>query len=192
MKKLLISLFIALFVLSVSVYAGTCGSNLTWTLDDEGTLTISGTGDMWDYTDIDNRLPWRNSNVKHVVIESGVTSIGTYAFYFCKSLTSIEIPDSVTSIGEGAFRNYSRLTSIVIPDSVTSIGGDAFMNCTGLTSVVIGNGVTSIGRYAFYNCRSLTSIKYSGSESQWNAISKASDWDYNTGNYTITYNYAGV
>ena len=88
-----------------------------------------------------------------------VTSIGSYAFSSCDSLTSIEIPDSVTSIGDYAFYNCDSLSSIVIPDNVTSIGSYAFSDCYNLTSVIIGDSVTSIGSYAFYSCGSLTSIE---------------------------------
>ena len=133
--------------------------NLTWKLDADGTMTISGTGAMKDYNDDDNPSPvFNNSNVKKVVIEDGVTSIGDFAFYNCTSLTSITIPDSVTSIGYYAFYNCTSLTSITIPDSVTSIGYYAFYKCTGLTSITIPDSVTSIGNAAFYNCTSLTSI----------------------------------
>ena len=105
--------------------SGTCGENLTWTLDNEGTLTISGTGAMTDYY---YDAPWHSSseNIKSVVIEDSVTSIGYSAFYGCSNLTSITIPDSLTSIGEWAFGCCSSLTSITIPDSVTSIGERAF------------------------------------------------------------------
>ena len=85
--------------------------------------------------------------------------IGKYAFYYCKGLTSITIPNSVTSIGNYAFAYCSGLTSIVIPNSVTSIGGSAFKGCSGLTSIEIPNSVTSIGSYAFYGCSGLTSIE---------------------------------
>ena len=120
-----------------------------------------------------------------------VTSIGDNAFYDCYNLTNVTIGNSVTSFGNGAFSDCSGLTSITIPDSVTSIGDYAFSYCYGLTSVTIGNSVTSIGDSAFSGCSALTSIKYRGTKEQWNAISKGDNWDYLTGDYTITYNYTG-
>ena len=159
--------------------------NLTWTLYEDGTLNISGTGTMKDYDNGDNRSPvYKNSSVKKVVIEKGVTSIGnfafsgcrsltsitipdnvtsigTYAFYDCTSLTSITIPDNVTSIGESAFEWCSGLSSVTIPDSVTSIGESAFERCIGLSSVTIPDSVTSIGNRAFYDCTNLTTISLS-------------------------------
>ena len=145
------------------VDSGTCGaegdgSNLTWTLDSEGVLTISGSGDMHGYDHLG--APWYGirSPVKSAVIADGVTSIGDSAFFDCTSLTSVTIPDSVTSIGEYAFYNCTSLTSVTIPNSVTSIGEYAFYNCTSLTSVAIPDSVTSIGEYAFSHCTSLTSV----------------------------------
>ena len=133
--------------------------NLTWTLDADGTLTISGAGAMKNYNSSGNQSPVRkNSNVKKVVIEDGVTSIGSYAFASCNNLTSITISNSVTSIGERAFAYCSSLTSITIPDSVTSIGDYAFQNCSSLTSITIPDGVTYIGYDMFAGCKSLTSI----------------------------------
>ena len=122
--------------------SGKCGDNLTWSLDtDTGVLTISGTGDMynWHYS---GDVPWdsKRSSVKTVVIGDSVTSIGECAFYYCTGLTSVTIPDSVTSIGDGAFENCTGLTSVTIPDSVTSIGDEAFNNCTRLTSITVKEG----------------------------------------------------
>ena len=91
-------------------------------------------------------------------IEYAVTSIGNGAFFYCSSLTSIEIPNSVTSIGDDVFYSCSSLTSIEIPNSVTSIGWGAFEGCSSLTSIEIPNSVTSIGERAFSSCSSLTSI----------------------------------
>ena len=135
------------------VDSGSCGENVTWTLDGNGTLTISGMGDM------DNDVYfYRKGNIKTVIIEPGVTSIGDGAFFNCTGLTSVTIPDSVTRIGYSAFEGCTGLTSVTIPDSVTSIGDSAFFYCTGLTSVTISDSVTSIGRAAFSVCAGLTSV----------------------------------
>ena len=136
--------------------------NLTWTLTADGTLTISGTGAMKDYNAAENLSPaYMNSDVKKVVIEDGVTSIGELAFYKCISLTNITIPDSVTCIEYAAFHGCSSLSSITIPNSVTSIGIYAFVVCSSLTSITIPDGVTSIGYGAFSDCSSLKTISLS-------------------------------
>ena len=107
------------------VASGTCGDNLTWKLDDEGTLTISGKGAMTEWVNSDS-APWKiyyRNTINKVVIQPGVTCIGKNAFSSgCKNLTSITIPEGVTSIGRYAFQLCSSLTSITIPKSVTSIG----------------------------------------------------------------------
>ena len=177
------------------VKSGTCGaegdgSNLTWTLDSEGVLTISGSGGMHDYKS-PSSPPWYRSRsmVKSAVIADGVTSIGEWAFFVCRSLTSVTIPDSVTRIGKGAFSECTSLTSVTIPDGVTSIGKETFCNCGSLTSVTIPNSVTSIGWYAFYNCMSLAYVYYAGSEAQWKAISISSAGNNNLLTANIHYNY---
>ena len=140
------------------VNRGTCGAEVTWTLDSEGVLTISGSGDMYNYGI--SGTPWygSRSRVKSAVIAEGVTSIGSYAFFYCTSLTSVTIPDSVTSIGDEAFDGCRSLTSVAIPDGVTSIGESAFRGCWSLTSVTIPDGVTSICDNTFDGCTSLTSV----------------------------------
>ncbi len=133
MKRKILILFAVLTVMfAVPVIAnaeiidsGECGAdgaNVTWTLDDAETLTISGEGDMDDYDLFSS--PWYDniSTIKKVIIDQGVTSIGNEAFRDCESLTSITIPNSVTSIGDDAFYYCTSLTSIRIPDSVTNIG----------------------------------------------------------------------
>ena len=144
---------------SMAANSGTCGANLTWSLDDEGTLTISGTGAMNNYTD-SSSAPWYSyrTSIKMVVVESGVKSIGSDAFYYCTRLTSVTIPDSVTSIGNYAFYRCTSLTSVTIPDSVTTIGFAAFSYCTSLISLTIPDSVKNIGNYAFRSCTSITSI----------------------------------
>ena len=149
------------------VDSGNCGNNVTYTLDSDGLLTISGKGSMYGYSwksDEDDEdkyvttAPWGSKKLTQVVISDGVTSIGEDAFYGCTGLTSITIPDSVTSIGEGAFAYCTGLTSVTIPDSVTSIDVGAFSYCSSLTSITIPGSVTSIGDRAFRDCTGLTSI----------------------------------
>ncbi len=126
---------------ATDIASGKCGDNLTWTLDENGTLTISGTGEMYNY-EYDSTAPWSNHSdeIKSVVIESGVTSIGSSAFSNCTALTSVTIPDSVTTIGSYAFSGCTALTSVTIPDRVTSIGSTAFWCCISLTSINVASG----------------------------------------------------
>ena len=142
----------------VGATSGTCGDNLTWTLDTATeTLTISGTGAMENYT-YDNPAPWNSQrqNIQNAVISTGVTSIGDYAFSFC-NLTNVTIPDSVTSIGNSAFYDCN-FTSITLPEGLTAIADNMFENCGSLTSIAIPDGVTSIGDSAFRWCLDLTSV----------------------------------
>lgn len=133
-----------------------------WRLESDWTLYVYCLGDMPDYEFIGD-APWPSGDIQSVVIQSGVTSIGDYAFANCQVLPSIIIPDSVTSIGNGAFDSCFALHDITIPNSVTSIGEGAFEQCFGLTNVTIGNGVTSIGDWAFYVCEALTDVIIPGS-----------------------------
>lgn len=130
--------------------------NLTWTLTADGTMTISGEGAMKNY--FNDSPACNNKNIKKVVIEDGITSIGASAFLGYRSLTSITIPSSVTSIGDVALSDCTSLTNITIPESVTSIGDATFQDCSGLTSIEIPSNVESIGELAFSNCTVLTSI----------------------------------
>ena len=130
------------------------------TLSGDGTLTISGTGDMkcWNY---DDRTDWHGmkEQVKNVIIKKGVTNIGNYAFYECKSLTNIEISKGVTSIGSCSFSYCRSLTSMEIPEGVTGIGYRTFFFCRSLASIGIPSSVTSIETDAFSDCTSLTEIE---------------------------------
>ena len=163
MKRIFTFFFALLSACTFSAYAGvvdgTCGDNLTWTLNNkDSTLVIAGTGKMANYS-YPSLAPWSEykSYIKYVTLPDGLTSIGSSAFEECSSLTSVTIPNSVTSIGKWAFYR-SGLTSITIPNSVTSIGNNVFSDCYGLTSVTIGSGVTTIEYGAFFNCSGLTSI----------------------------------
>ena len=144
---------------------GACGENVNWVMTLDGTLTISGTGEMADYSGSDNFVPWiaAKEYIQSVVIESGVTSIGDGAFYGCTVLTSVTIPGSVTDIGGGAFEGCIGLTRVVLPHGVTSIGMYAFDRCSALTDVTIPNSVTMIGDGAFYGCTGLANVTIPGS-----------------------------
>ncbi len=146
--------------------SGACGENLKWEFNKStGTLTISGTGAMDNYTtewiDTDEycTYPWYNikSSIVNVVIEEGVTTIGELAFYDCYNMTSISLPDSLTIIEDAAF-NYCGLTSIIIPNNVTTIDEFAFDACVLLQNIILSDNLTTIGRYAFRYCTNLKSI----------------------------------
>lgn len=164
--------------------SGRCGPNLVWRRNVSGILTISGTGNMDDF-DFNDSV-W-GTNLKRVVIEWGVSSIGSYAFNDCNQLTSITIPSTVNHIGNKAFNGCAGLQTIgpigtgsniklgqmnkiddfygctslikvILPDSVKTLGSEAFCSCTNLTNIYIPESVTSIGDYSFYNCLKLSEI----------------------------------
>ena len=141
--------------------SGTCGPHLRWHFTDNGVLTISGKGKMYDYS-FYNRAPWGKYNIKRIIkriiIGDGITTIGSRAFYTCSALISVTIPNSVTEIGDRAFEGCSALTSVTIPNSVTTIGEGAFSDCTNLQKVNIGNSVKTIGEFAFNKCTNITQI----------------------------------
>ena len=128
----------------MATYTGTCGTNVTWSLDDNtGALNIEGAGEMTNYSS-NSAVPWYN-----------------YLSY----ITTVNISSGVTTIGNRVFRSATNLISIVIPDTVTSIGSYAFYGCTSLTSITINDNITSIGSSTFYNCKSLTAVYITNLES---------------------------
>ena len=169
------------------VKSGTCGaegdgSNLTWTLDSDGTLTISGTGAMKDYAFYSNKAPWSYQEIRSAVIDNGVTSIGDYAFCHCDYLASVIIPNSVTSIGGYAFRKCTSLTGIWVAEGSSHYSSDAFgvlfnkdkttlVQCPGaFAAYTIPNSVTSIDDGAFCECTSLTNVAKPKRETHINEI----------------------
>lgn len=144
------------------VASGTCGAdgdNLIWTLDSEGTLTISGSGAMDDYSSkysyvlksSTSTAPWGEQTYKSVIIESGVTTIGNKAFY-SSELWTVTFSDTVVEIGESSFESCSSLSTLHLPDSVLSLGKSAFSGCHNLTTITLGNRLSTIGDYAFRSC----------------------------------------
>ena len=186
MKKQVLSgllvLCLIFSLLPVSAFAdtaksGTCGGNLTWTLDSEGTLTISGTGAMYNYDFWNNyRAPWDElkDQIEKVVITNGVTSIGECAFYNCSSLVSVKIPDSAKNIRYRAFYGCNNIKNVYYNGDLKSwleinwrgdassnpcrYGSNLYFNGELATDIVIPDSVTSIQNYAFCGCDSLTSV----------------------------------
>ncbi len=167
MKKsisFLLSLIMTLSIatsLPVTVSAadsGVCGENLTWVFD-EGTLTISGSGDMTDFTS-QSDVAWSKYrfDIISVIIEDGVTSIGDYAFAFCTEMVSYKIPDTVTSYGDYSFNGCTYFGAIKMSDNVTSIGDYVFAGCTALYSVIFSPNITHISNSAFESCSGLEVI----------------------------------
>ncbi len=141
----------------VNAGSGKCGNNLTWVLDFSAVLTISGTGEMYNYTEA-SPSPWSsfNSDIKSVVIGSGVKSIGANAFFNCYELKNISLPEGLTSIGTCAFYSCNGLTNAILPESLISIGNGAFSGCWELTDIIIPKGITKIEASTFSDCRKLT------------------------------------
>ncbi|MBR4458880.1 MAG: leucine-rich repeat protein [Clostridia bacterium] len=136
---------------------GPCGDNVRWHLYDDGTLVISGTGPMMNYsTSAGYRVPWydRRSDVTAVVIEDGVTTVGSYSFYYCQNLADVSLPGSLTSISSFAFQACSALTELTLPEGLTSIGQCAFTSCRNLNPVTLPASLTEAGG----NCFSHSSV----------------------------------
>lgn len=186
MKKtisLILALLMVISLLPMSALAdgtiiqsGTCGDNLTWTLDDAGVLTITGTGEIANN-------PWikYKDDIKSVVVGEGVTGFCYWAFQGCSNLAEVSLPKSATFFGAGVFSGCSSLRKVDIPDgtkcievvmfsgcssleevnipsSVTAIGDNAFQNCSSLTKIVLPAGLTVLSEYTFKNCSELAEI----------------------------------
>lgn len=138
--------------------SGSCGSDLTWTLS-AGTLTITGSGDMTDFTE-SAPAPWYpyRWEILRLELPDGLTSIGELAFYGCESLVAVSVPDRVTSIGGYAFLECGSLELLSLGSRLESIGEYAFSQCEKLQAVSLPGSLRTIGTKAFYRCQSLPSI----------------------------------
>ena len=202
MKKIKKSLLFAVvtvvlmlgFAFGASAVTGQCGQNVFYYYDSStGEFIIRGEGAVDEWQDVHNVEDWRN--IKTVIVENGVTSLGKSnpAFsgcqnlknvvlpegviaipkaYFCDcpALDGVVIPESCTSIGMEAFAECTKLKNIVIPKNVPIIGLHAFWGCTNLKSVTIQSNTLSIGSFAFENCTNLSDVYFSGTEEEWNEI----------------------
>ena len=133
--------------------SGALNDNISWTLDSDGFLTISGTGNMPDYSSPNNR-PWADmaSSVTYVIISDGITSIGDNAFYSCVNLKNVKMPGSIKTIGRYAFYGCFDLTEVVIPEGVEKIMNCAFCDARYLKKLELPKSLTYIGDNAFYFC----------------------------------------
>ena len=151
---------LVLFMTNSTTASGTIGENATWEIKGK-VLTITGKGDL---ADCDYYQPWRDHTDKfnRVVIEEGITGIGSYNFYYLNNLKSVKLPSSLKTIGSYAFGNSRYLTDIEIPYGVESIGKWAFFE-TGITTITLPDTVTYLGSYAFDSCFVLESVSLSDS-----------------------------
>lgn len=160
-KRLLLALLSVLLSFSAKseIINGICGDNLTWTLDTEtGIFTVSGTGEMYDYSRISSLGYQYNGCLKHLVIEDGATYIGKNAFFGCESLVSVTLPNTLANIGSSAFRNCTSLPFVALPDSLVSIDELAFFQCSLLVEITFPNSIVSIGVRAFCDCSLMKNV----------------------------------
>lgn len=181
-------------------YGGVCGENLRWRIHTDGSeLTVSGTGEMenYGYTAVFSvtSAPWKLhcSKIQNLIIDDGVTSVGSFAFLNCKNLKKVKFPDGLISINSHAFAGCNVLSDMTLPDSITNIGENAFWACYLITKVTIPNGVTNIskgafkecsfitkvtipksikviGTDAFVNCSNIRNVYYGGSKTEWEEV----------------------
>lgn len=184
LTAVLILLMLCAFCASAEIASGTCGENIRYQLDEAGTLTISGEGAMRDFA---GDAPWYALNgVQKIVVEKGITAIGTeafadmtgivsvslpeglqsiggWAFYGCTGLKEVNLPAGLATIDTYAFSGCTALENAEIPGSVQNVGEEAFSNCSGLVKLTLGDGIASIGKKAFNGCGSLTKLTIPGS-----------------------------
>ncbi|MCR4709032.1 MAG: leucine-rich repeat protein [Clostridiales bacterium] len=166
------------------IIGGDCGANAKWSLDSEGVLTISGTGNITDYSYGADTTPWYELKdaIGKIVVSEGITYIGSYdfagltsvtevslpstslrriglnSFQGCTALKSIQFPDCLEEISSYAFRDCTSLEQAIIPDSVTKFQDSVFSGCKALTKVVLPESITVISGNTFYNCTALKDV----------------------------------
>ena len=142
------------------ISSGSCGPNAVWELDGNGTLKISGTGEISDFGDCAFST-WNDLDgwIKKIEIEEGITSIGDYAFYNCSAVEQVTIPNTVVRIGAYAFALCDSLTYIELPNSVQTVGEYTFFSCPKLEMAVLSNNLSVLERYMFHLCRGLKSVE---------------------------------
>ena len=142
------------------IASGKCGDGISWSLDENGVLWLSGEGKMDDYESADVS-PWakKRGRIVEVNFENGITTVGGYAFRNCSRLQKVTLPSSLQSIKQSAFNHCAELTSIEIPEGTETIDGFAFTGCEALADVTIPESMKTIKRYAFRGCNKLRKVK---------------------------------
>ena len=141
--------------------SSSCGETVNYSYAEAThTLTISGKGAIYDYDNVSNKAPWSSyaDKIQKIEIESGITSIGYFAFYKCSSIMSLSIPATIGYIGSSAFEDCTGLTSLSLNDGLLYIGGSAFEGCVGLQTLTIPSTVNSISINAFKNCKGIRDV----------------------------------
>lgn len=156
---LVLVLLISCAVFSASAESGSCGKSLTWSFE-AGTLILSGTGEMDDYTQY-QRAPWYHlrASITKVVFPMGLTSVGRAAFYDCTALTAVQLPNSVRRVQEHAFYGCTNLHYLNLPSTLSFIGNAAFYACEQLQILQLPIGLQHIGNQAFYRCESIVAVQ---------------------------------
>ena len=182
MKKRILSILLAVLMLlsalplgmvdtayAAALASGKCGDSAAWTLDNTGTLTISGTGATYNYDmddDGNSAAPWctkaRIQRVNKVVVNSGITELGYSMFSNCTQLTSVSLPSGLKRIGSCLFLGCTRLSAITIPSSVTTIESNAFTHCDSITAITLPSGLRTMGDAVCSQMAKLTTATVSG------------------------------
>ena len=196
MKKwLLAALLVLAAMLTVSALAesGTCGETLTWTLSDDGVLTVSGTGEMTNGADYGD-APWDDLKtfIREIVIEDGVASVGDYMFWDCGNVTKVTLGDDVTRIGKAAFLYCEGLPAVQLPPNIEYVDDWAFIHCKALTRVYVPFSLNYFGDVVFYGCGSLTDIYFEGEADTWESMAWVEEPDEENALCTATIHFGST
>ena len=140
---------------------GICGESVTWCLDTDGVLTISGVGDTFEYG-LYNRSMFQEKEIKEVFVEEGVTSIGAWMFWSCGSIEKVSLPSTLKKIGDYGFYQCSALNNVTWGDNISSIGYYAFRNCYTINKLTFPKNLGTIGDAAFSGCSALKEMRFIG------------------------------
>lgn len=159
------------FTANASYKNGTCGDGLSWSLDADGVLTVSGEGQMADYSK-DSPAPWKSNarKIKSVVFEDGVNYIGEYTFFECSYIENILFSETVQIISLNAFSGCGGITALEFPEGVMIVDENAFSNCADLEEATIPKSLILFGNNVFSDCPKLDTINYKGTKEEWQAI----------------------